>query len=146
MEEASPRRWDVANDFEVALDVAAPPDATWALAGDPVRIHEWFPAVESVEVDGDRRTGVMVNGAHLVERLVDRDETARTYSYEIQSGIPRITSHRATISVEEAPGGSRVRWRQTVTSDVEGYDAEKRLAGVMKAGLDSLRERVEAGV
>ncbi len=33
-----------------------------------------------------------------------------------------------------------------MTSDVEGYDAEKRLAGVMKAGLDSLREQVEAGV
>ena len=134
----------MANDFEVSVDVAAPPDATWALAGDPARIQEWFAAVESVEVEGDRRTARMRHGAVLVERLVDRDDAARTYSYEVESGIPQLTSHRATIRVEERPGGSRVSWRQTVTSDAEGYDAEQRLAGVMTAGLEALRDRLEA--
>lgn len=133
----------MANDFEVAVDVAASPDETWALAGDPARIQEWFGAVTSVTVEGDRRTAVMRHGATLVERLVDRDDAARTYSYSVEAGIPRLTSHRATIRVEEAPGGSRVRWRQTVTSDAEGYDAEARLAGVMTAGLEALRDRLE---
>ncbi len=94
----------MANDFEVIVDVAGPPDATWALAGDPVPIQEWFPAVESCEVDGDRRTGVMVNGAHLAERLVDRHEAARTYSYEIQSGIPRIQAIEPLSAWRRCPG------------------------------------------
>jgi uncharacterized protein YndB with AHSA1/START domain len=134
----------VANDFEVGVDVAVAPGTAWELAGDPVRIAEWFAPVESVSLEGDLRTARMANGAELVERLVDRDDAGRSYSYTVESGIPGLTSHRATIRVEEAPGGCRVLWRQTATSDVEGYDIEKRLAGVMQAGLEQLKARLES--
>lgn len=133
----------MANDFEVTVDVQAPATATWTLAGDPGRIDEWFGAVESVTLDGDVRTALMKGGARLVERIVDRDEERRTYSYEVIDGIPHIITHRATITVDETPHGSRVRWRQTVTSRDEAYDAERRLAGVMLAGLESLRDVIE---
>jgi hypothetical protein len=86
----------------------------------------------------------MGNGAVLVERLTHRDDAARTYSYEVMEGIPGLTSHRATIRVEESPAGSRVLWRQAATSDVEGYDIEARLAGVMSAGLANLKAALEA--
>jgi hypothetical protein len=135
----------MANDFEVGVDVAVPPGAAWELAGDPVRIREWFAPVTGIAVEGDVRTVTMGNGARLVERLVDRDDAARTYSYVVESGIPGLTSHRATIRVVEAPGGARVLWRQTATSDVEGYDIEARLSAVMSAGLEALRDRLEAG-
>jgi carbon monoxide dehydrogenase subunit G len=134
----------MANDFEVAVDVAVPPAAAWELAGDPVRIGEWFPPVATCEVVGDERRVTMGNGAALVETLTERDDDARTYSYSVVSGIPGLTSHRATIRVVAAPGGSRVLWRQTATSDAEGYDIEARLAGVMRSGLEALRERLEA--
>lgn len=134
----------MANDFEVGVDVAVPPDAAWALAGDPVRVAEWFGPVVECEVAGDERRATMGSGAVLVERLVDRDEAGRSYSYTVISGIPGLTSHRATLRVVEAPGGSRVLWRQTATSEIEGYDIEARLGGVMTAGLQSLRERLEA--
>lgn len=133
----------MANDFEVTIDVVAPPDAAWALAGDPARVHEWFAPVVSLEVDGDTRTATMGNGAVLVERVVDRDDAARRYSYEVVSGIPGLTSHRATIRVDGRGGGSTVGWRQTATSEVEGYDMERRLAGVMTAGLERLRDILE---
>lgn len=133
----------MANDFEVGVDVAADPDAAWRVAGDPAGITAWFGAVTACSVEGDLRTATMANGAVLVERLVDRDEAARRYSYEVVSGIPGITAHRATIRVEPGDGGCRVLWRQTVTSEVEGYDAERRLRGVMTAGLESLRDLVE---
>jgi uncharacterized protein YndB with AHSA1/START domain len=132
----------VANDFEVAVDVGAPPDQVWALAGDPGRIGEWFAPVVACEMDGGRRTVTMGNGTVLVERI-ERDDTARAYSYMVLSGIPGLTSHRATIRVVEAPGGSRVLWRQTATSEVEGYDVESRLGAVMTAGLERLRDVVE---
>jgi uncharacterized protein YndB with AHSA1/START domain len=133
----------VANDFEVSVDVGVPPDAAWELAGDPVRIREWFGPVSDVALEGDRRLVTMGNGAQLVERLVDRDDAARAYSYAVESGIPGLTSHRATIRVEDAPGGSRVLWRQTARSEVEGYDIEARLGAVMTAGLEDLRDRLE---
>ena len=133
----------MANDFEVGVDVAVPPDAAWALAGDPARVGEWFGPVVACEVSGDVRRATMGNGAVLVERLVDRDEAGRSYSYTVIEGIPGLTSHRATVRVVEAPGGSRVLWRQTATSEVEGYDIEARLGKVMSAGLESLRDRLE---
>lgn len=134
----------MANDFEVGVDVAADPDAAWALAGDPVAIRDWFAPVADIAVEGDLRTVTMAGGATLVERLVDRDDAARSYSYVVESGIPGLTSHRATIRVQEAPGGSRVLWRQTATSEVEGYDIEARLSGVMTAALQELKARLEA--
>jgi hypothetical protein len=134
----------MANDFEVGIDVSAPPDQAWALAGDPMRIIEWFDPVTDIRLEDDLRVATMGNGAVLIERLIDRDDAARTYSYEVVEGIPGLTSHRATIRVEPAPGGSRVLWRQVATSDVEGYDIEARLAGVMSAGLANLKAALEA--
>ncbi len=133
----------MANDFEVGVDVAAAPDRVWPLAGDPGRIGEWFAPVVACEVDGDQRTVTMGSGAVLVERI-ERDDAGRSYSYTVLTGIPGLRSHRATIRVVEAPGGSQVLWRQTATSEVEGYDIESRLGGVMIAGLERLRDIVES--
>ena len=134
----------MANDFEVFVDTAVSADAGWALAGDPARIAEWFGPVKSVDIDADTRRAVMGNGAEIVERLVDRDDAARQYSYMVLSGIPDLTSHRATIRVEPTPGGSRIFWRQTATSSKPDYDIEARLRGVMTAGLERLREILES--
>lgn len=133
----------MANDFEVGVDVAVPPDAAWALAGDPARVGEWFSAVTECVVEDGVRRATMAHGAVLVERIVDRDDAARSYSYEVIEGIPNLTSHRATIRVEEAPGGSRVLWRQVATSSNPDYDIEKRLSGVMAGALGNLKEKLE---
>lgn len=133
----------MANDFEVGQDVAVAPDVAWALAGDPARVHEWFPAVAECEVEGDVRRATMRNGIALVERLVDRDDAARTYSYRVESGIPGLIAHRATIRVVEADGGCRVLWRQQATSSNPEYDAQARLSGVMSGGLERMRDMLE---
>jgi polyketide cyclase/dehydrase/lipid transport protein len=133
----------MANDFEVGVDMAIPADEAWVLVGDPARIGEWFSPVVSCEMKGEERRTTMGSGAVLVERIVDHDDAARSYSYTVVSGIPGLTSHRATVRVDEAPGGCRVLWRQTATSEIEGYDIEARLAAVMTAGLESLRDTLE---
>lgn len=136
----------MANDFTARVTTAVTPAAAWVLAGDPERVPEWFTPVVEARVDGDERTVVMANGAELVERLVDRDDAGRRYSYEVTSGIPGLTSHRATIAVDAAPGGSVISWRQTATSSVEGYDIEERLGGIMSLGLDRLRDLLEGAI
>jgi uncharacterized protein YndB with AHSA1/START domain len=133
----------MANSFEVAIDVAAPPGEVWALAGDPGRIAEWFPPVVECEMDGDVRRATMGTGAVLVERITRRDDAARSYAYSVEEGIPGLTRHEAVISVDRAPGGSRVRWSQDAASETEGYDAEARLRKVMQQGLESLRDMME---
>ena len=115
----------MANDFEVGVDVAVPPDAAWALAGDPARVTEWFTAAVECTVEGDERRVTLGNGASLVERLVDRDEAGRRVLLRRRVGHPR--PHQPP---GHHPGGARRRadrgccWRQTATSEVEGYDIE----------------------
>lgn len=133
----------MANDFEVSVDVAASPDEVWRVAGDPGAVGEWFAPVVGCTMDGDTRTVEMSHGAVLVERIVDRIDAEHRYSYEVLSGIPGLTSHRATLRVEPAGSGSRVSWRQTATSEAEGYDIESRLRAPMTAGLETLRDMVE---
>ncbi len=131
----------MANRFEVSIDVAAPPDEVWALAGDPVRIGEWFAPVVECAMEGDVRRVVMGNGAVLRERVIPRGE--RSYAYTVLEGIPGLTRHEAVIAVEDGPEGSRVRWSQDAESEVEGYDAETRLRKVMEQGLERLRDELE---
>lgn len=133
----------MAKAFEICVDVAATPDAAWALAGDPARVGEWFPPVVACRLDGDLRTVTMGNGAVVVERIVEHDDVRRSYSYSVERGIPGLVRHRATISVTPAPGGSRVTWSQNAVSEQEGYDAEARLSGVMTEGLERLRDVLE---
>ncbi len=134
----------MANDFVVHVEIAAPIDAVWELAGHPSRIAEWFGPVVSVRMDGDVRHAVMGNGHELVERITHRDDTGHTYTYEVISGIPDLTSHAASISVDERGKNSLVSWRQTATSSNPEYDIESRLRGVMEAGLTALRTLLEA--
>jgi Polyketide cyclase / dehydrase and lipid transport len=133
----------MANDFEVTVPVEASADAAWALAGDPARVNEWFGPVVEVTIVGDERHAVMGNGATLVERLVERDDVARQYSYEVVSGIPGLTSHKATIRVAADGETCVVGWRQTATSDDPDYDIEARLRTVMTRGLEQLRDQLE---
>lgn len=134
----------MANDFTVSIDVAAPADATWQLVGDPMGVADWFAPAASCEPTPTGRKVTMTSGAVLHEDLVDRDDAARRYSYIVTKGIPGLTSHRATIAVDETPGGSRVSWRQTATSDDPDYDIEKRLRAPLTSALEAVKARLEA--
>jgi uncharacterized protein YndB with AHSA1/START domain len=133
----------MANDFTVSVEVAAPPHEVWALAGDPGRVHEWFGPIVATHVEDGVRTVEMANGAQLVERLITEGEPELSYSYEVLSGIPGLTSHRARIWVTPHERGSVIHWRQTATSENEDYDIESRLSGMMTAGLEHLRDVLE---
>ena len=44
------------------IRIDRPADTVWALAGDPTRLHEWFPGIASCQVDGNIRTIVLDSG------------------------------------------------------------------------------------
>jgi len=133
----------MANDYEVSIDIDAPPDAVWEVVGDPVGIPRWYTTYVECEAEGDVRRLRRADGGELVERLLERDEEGRSYAYEIVSGVP-LTGHQASFEVRPQGGGSRVIWR-TRGEPVDGSDLEARLAPRQLEALGSLKALIEAG-
>jgi carbon monoxide dehydrogenase subunit G len=133
----------MADGFEVTVDVDAPPDAVWAVVGDPTAVPRWYPKYVAAEVDGERRVIRSADGREVVERLISRDEAGRSYSYSVLSGAP-VADHRASFTVEPRGEGSRVVWRTEGRSTVEGASLEERLRGSQTDALAGLKAMLEA--
>jgi carbon monoxide dehydrogenase subunit G len=99
----------------VDVKIEAAPDVVWQKVGDFGGVGEFFPGIESFRLEGDDRI-IGMFGMEIRERLLGRDEAARTITYSVVDGVP-IESHTATISVEEEDGGSRVVWAYDVSPD-----------------------------
>ena len=82
---------------EIRID--RPADRVWALAGDPTRLHEWFPGVTSCTVDGTTRVIVTGAGLPMPEELLVNDSIQRRFQYRITA--PLFVYHRGTIDVIE---------------------------------------------
>ena len=132
----------MADGFEVIVDIDAPPDAVWAVVGDPTSVPRWYPKYVAAEVDGETRVIRSADGRELVERLLERDEAGRSYSYTVLSGAP-VVDHRASFTVEPRGAGSRVVWRTEGRSTVEGASLEDRVRGTQTAALQGLKAMLE---
>jgi carbon monoxide dehydrogenase subunit G len=119
------------------IEINAATDDVWALVGDFGGIG-WMPGIESVEVAGDDRT-IAMGGMTIVERLVNRDDDARTLTYSIVDGPVPVDSHEATIAVVPAGDGSRVSWSVTTEPD----DAASFMKDVYSGALQALKAKLE---
>jgi carbon monoxide dehydrogenase subunit G len=99
----------------VDVKIDAAPDAVWQKVGDFGHLDEFFPGIESFRLEGDDRI-IGMFGMEIRERLLGKDDAARTITYSVVDGVP-IDRHTATISVEEEDGGSRVIWAYDVSPD-----------------------------
>ena len=132
----------MANDYTLTIDVDVPPDAAWSVVGDVTAVPRWFTKYVECEVVGDVRTLRSAEGAELVERLLDRDDAARTYAYTVIAGPP-LKSHRASFSVMPRDGGSTILWHTCAEFLDVSIDAEERLAPGQRAGLERLKALCE---
>ncbi len=87
-----------------AVQLACPPDRVWALVGDPARIHEWFPGIESCTVEGDERTVVTRSGLPMPEHLLTVDNVLRRFQYRIVA--PMFKEHLGTLDVHGLDDGT----------------------------------------
>jgi uncharacterized protein YndB with AHSA1/START domain len=71
----------------------------WALAGDPTRLHTWFPGIVDCKVDGNARVITTGVGLPMPEQIVMNDDAQRRFQYEITA--PMFRKHRGTIDVIE---------------------------------------------
>ncbi len=132
----------VAGEYELTIDVDAPPDAAWAVVGDVAGVPRWFDKYPECTVEGDIRTLRTGEGGELVERLLERDDAARWYSYSVIAGPP-LRSHWASFAVEPRGAGSTIRWTTRAVFQDESIDPEERLAGGQRAALQKLKALCE---
>jgi len=119
------------------VDLSRSADEVWALVGGFGDLESWMSGVDSCTVDGDVRT-VGTMGMEIQERLVERDDAARSLSYSIVGGVP-LEHHKATITVTPAGDGCTVTW--ACESEPEGTGA--LFGPIYQGALDQLKARLE---
>ena len=126
--------------------IAAHPNDVWEIAGDPGRIADWVPAIASSAADGDERSCTLVDGAELIERILERSDVERYYDYEIVDAPMPVRFYRSRLTVSEREGIAHVDW--TAEFEPQRAGDEDRLVEALSAtyrgGLDALRDQVEA--
>ncbi len=128
--------------WAVTIDVNAPPDQVWAFIGDPTTVPRWYPKYVSCEVDGDSRTLRTAEGQVLYERLLERNDEQRWYSYSVVSGAP-VRTHLASFQVTAEGEGSRIRWGTTAEPIDPSADLEGRLTASQTEALARVKAIVE---
>lgn len=133
------------------VELATSPARTWAAIKDFQRWQTWHPAFATTEITkggGNAKGTVRVlttkDGAKFNEELLMHDATSRSYQYRIiESPLP-ISDYVSTIEVKESKLGSRVVWSSNFTVNPGASDEamKKTIAGVYRAGLDSLKASV----
>lgn len=120
--------------------IARPADEVWALVGDPGRIHEWFPGIESATVDGASRVIVTGSGIPMPEEIVTNDPLQRRFQYRIVAGIVR--EHLSTLDVLDLGDGTCL---VVYSADADPATMALVIAGAAGNALANLRELMEGG-
>ena len=118
--------------------IARPPDEVWAVVGDPARIAEWFPGIESATVEDSTRVVVTGSGLPMPEQIVTNDPIQRRFQYRITA--PLFHEHLSTLDVLDLGDGSSLV--------VYGADASPATLALVIAGaagnaLEHLRTMLE---
>ncbi len=130
--------------WALTVDIDAPPDAVWAFIGDPATVPQWYPKYTDCTVDGDRRVLRSAEGNELHERLLERDDDRRFYSYSVVSGAP-VASHIASFEVTAEGTGSRIRWATQAEPIDPATDLRGRLHPTQTEALARVKRILETG-
>lgn len=130
--------------------IAASPAAVWALVGDPTRMSEWSPQVDSTRLAdgattctaGTRFTNRNVQGelAWITHGEVVRHEPGRALAF-------RIEENWAVWSFELEPtaeGGTVLHQRRETPDGIS--DLSRQLTDAYLGGMDALTDNLRAGM
>ncbi|GJE02410.1 SRPBCC family protein [Methylobacterium isbiliense] len=145
---------------EEKVVINAAPEKVWAVVGN-FQDMSWLPPVEKTEGKGGNevkatRTLTLKGGATVDEELYKYSAEQRSLSYRINKvdvkTLP-VNNYSSTIKVEPAEGGkSTVTWdgafyRGYMNNDpppeLNDEAAVKAVSGLYKAGLESLKAKIE---
>ena len=118
--------------------IARPAAEVWAVVGDPARIAEWFPGIESATVEGPTRTIVTGAGIPIPEEIVTNDPLQRRFQYRITA--PIVKEHLSTLDVFDLGDGTTL---VSYAADAEPATMALVIAGAAGAALEYLRNSME---
>lgn len=118
--------------------IARSPDDVWAIVGDPARIAEWFPGIESATVDGDSRTIVTGSGLPMPEQILTCDPLQRRFQYRITT--PMFREHLSTLDVLDLGDGTSL---VVYSADADPSTMALVIAGAAGNALEHLRTTME---
>lgn len=124
-----------------SLNVSA--DQVWQMIGHFNALPDWHPAVEKSELkeQGQTRTLSLAGGGTIVEKLEEKDDRSRTYTYSIVDSPLPVKNYTSTIKVTGEGDSAIVEWSSEFdAAGVGDNDAMKAIEGVYQAGLDNLKK------
>jgi uncharacterized protein YndB with AHSA1/START domain len=111
----------------------------WELAGDPARLHEWFPGITECKVDGNQRVITLGSGLTMPEEIMVNDRVQRRFQYRITA--PMFVFHRGTIDVIDLDDGTCV---VIYTTEADPRTMALSISGGTAGALDELKRQMEA--
>ena len=118
--------------------IACAPATVWALVGDPARIQEWFPGIESSTVAGASRVIMTGSGLPMPEEIVTNDPLQRRFQYRITAPIFR--EHLSTLDVLDLGDGTSL---VVYSADANPSTMALVIAGAAGNALEHLRTMME---
>jgi uncharacterized protein YndB with AHSA1/START domain len=118
--------------------IERPAATVWELAGDPRRLHEWFPGITACSVDGDVRTITLGTGMQVPERIATCDNVLRRFQYRITA--PLFQEHQGTIDVIDLGDGTSL---VVYSTDAEPRTMALVTGGATAGALHELKRLIE---
>jgi hypothetical protein len=118
--------------------ISRPASRVWELVGDPARVQEWFPTIESSAVDGLHRMITLASGQVIDEDIVTLDPLQRRFQYEMHA--PLCRTHLGTLDVVAIDDESCLVIYGT---DAEPATMALTISGAVGAALEKLRAILE---
>ncbi len=130
-----------------SVDLAASPQDVWAVIGQFG--GPWHPLVANLQITGagigQLRRIDTIDGKIIVERLLDIDESQRTFTYTLVSGLP-AARYEGTMEVQPKGTGSAVTWRVKYRPEGQAEIIVQTIVStLLRVGLDSLKTRFGSG-
>ena len=110
----------------------------WTLAGDPTRLHEWFPGIVACTVDGNQRVITTAAGLPMPEEILVQDDIQRRFQYRVTT--PMFKHHRGTIDVLDLGDDTCV---VVYSTDADPRTMALLIAGGAAGALDELKRQME---
>jgi hypothetical protein len=120
------------------IRINRPAAEVWKLAGDPARLHDWFPGVTACTVEGDQRVITTGMGMPMPETILVNDPLQRRFQYQLN--VPIIAFHRGTIDVVDLGDDSCV---VIYSTDCDPRAMALTIAGGTAGALDELKRQME---
>ena len=127
------------------IEISAPADEVWRLAGRLEGIADFHPEVASACVHGAYRRCTLVDGREVLERIVDHSAVHRFYTVEtVEPPAGGVPGYRRCVAVRGHGDHSHVDWDVELAADA--CEAARTVDEAAQSALEALRAQVETRI